>query len=101
MLAWLTGYLSIESVLGVELALEEEETDGSLLEVSDGADGSTSIRWLTDWTRAVGSPSIAFCRFDGVMLGFLVRVFWIRAVVTVGKVGVEVGHGHSDDFGTV
>ena len=35
------------------------------------------------------------------MLGFLARDFWMRAVVPVGMVGVDIGHGHSDDFGTV
>ena len=41
-LAAMTGGLSTGSILGVELALEG--ADGPLLEVSDGADESTSIR---------------------------------------------------------
>ena len=35
------------------------------------------------------------------MLGFLARDFCMRAVETVDRVDVDVGHGHSDDFGTV
>jgi len=41
-LVGMTGGLSAGSILGVELALED--ADGPLVELSDGADESTSIR---------------------------------------------------------
>jgi hypothetical protein len=61
---------SIRALRGVELVLEE--IDGPLLEVSDEADGAG---WISAGLKIAGSSLMAFCRPEGVMLGFRVLGF--------------------------